>query len=133
MIQVWFSRLFGGGNGRMAALESEVAELRAELGNLRRQVPLAAGRTQAPARDRSGDPLRDAAFEAASPQESAENDHDEIVRLRTQLLRVDRELRHGFAQAAAAAEGLLQRIESVRRAQTGTENAVADVTQSVRR
>lgn len=132
MAEGWFGRLFGRDGARIAALQREVDFLRVALANLQRQAPLEAERTQALVRavdhngrklndienlrEREGDALREAAAQIADLQKRDEDRREELVKLQTALLRIERELQQGRAQAEAATQGLLQRIETVRRA-----------------
>jgi predicted nucleic acid-binding Zn-ribbon protein len=129
----WFGRIFRGGAERIQALEREVDAIHTAVATVAHQVPLEAERAQQMARalnelkgqlcslesrasiDR--DLLRSATEDVRNLEERAKADRDDLVKMRTALLRVQRELDHSVEQAREAATGLFRRIESVRLAQ----------------
>jgi predicted nucleic acid-binding Zn-ribbon protein len=129
----WFGRIFRGGADRIQPLEREVDAIHTTLATVAHQVPLEAERAQEMARSLNElrgrvsslesrasidrDLLRSATEDVRNLEERAKADRDEFVKMRTAVLRVQRELDHSVEQAREAATGLLRRIEKVRLAQ----------------
>ena len=143
MSRGWFSRVFRGDVTRIEALEREVGAMRSALTAIASQAPLEAERAQQASRsldelaarvssievraNADQELVHSAIEEVLKLKQCAEADHQELVRLRTGLLRVEREVEHSIEQAREAVTGLLQRIERVRLAQiSGREVATAD-------
>ena len=133
----WFRGIFHGKLGRIEALERELNAMRIAMATIVHQMPLEAERAQHFAQSLNDlraqlssiesrasieqNLLRDTTEDMRLLRERAQADRDELVKMRTALSRVERELEHSVYQAREAATGLLQRIESVSRARTNRE------------
>ena len=133
----WFRNIFHGQLGRIEALEREINAMRITMATIVHQRAVEAERAQHFAQslndlraqlsnieDRASieqNILRDTSEDVRLLRGRAQADRDELVKMRTALSRVERELEHSVYQAREAATGLLQRIESVRRARTNRE------------
>lgn len=126
----WFGRLLRGNTGRIAAVERELDAMRAAIA---RPAPLEAEQAPQMAQslielggrllrlesrvDIDQGQLRGVTDEAARLATQLKTDHEELIKLRTAVQRVERELQLGSEQAREAVAGLLQRIESLKLAQ----------------
>ena len=133
----WFRRIFHCKVGRIEALERELNAMRTALATIVHQIPLEAERAQHFAQGLNDlrvqlssiesrasieqNLLRNTTEDVRQLRERAQADRDELMKMRTALSRVEREFEHSVHQAREAATGLLQRIESVRRARTNRE------------